>query len=156
VGVAVQTALGVAVLGLVAGKVPNDQGLVSAAGEKHVGAVVFTVSAGSLTSKLFSHGFGSYFSIDVAKLVTQPFCAQLLVSEFQTKAPSPLQSTRLRRELCDDSCWRRPRRRSSYNRNELAVKKATYVALQGALEDELLSHLDGPSWDSKIGGRMVS
>jgi len=35
----VERPLGVAVLGLIAGEVPDDEGLVSAAGEKHVGAV---------------------------------------------------------------------------------------------------------------------
>lgn len=34
-----ERSLGVAVLGLVAGEVPDDQGLVSAAGQEHVGAV---------------------------------------------------------------------------------------------------------------------
>lgn len=37
--VAVQRALGVAVLRLIAGQVPDDQGLVSATGQEHVGAV---------------------------------------------------------------------------------------------------------------------
>lgn len=39
VRVAVERSLGVAVLGLVAGEVPDDQGLVSAGGQEHVGAV---------------------------------------------------------------------------------------------------------------------
>jgi hypothetical protein len=39
VGVAVQRSLGVAVLRLVASEVPDDQGLVTAAGEEHVGAI---------------------------------------------------------------------------------------------------------------------
>ena len=38
VGVAVQTPLGVAVRGLVAGEVPDDERLVARAGEEHVGA----------------------------------------------------------------------------------------------------------------------
>jgi hypothetical protein len=38
VGVAVQTPLGVAVRGLVAGQVPDDERLVARAGQEHVGA----------------------------------------------------------------------------------------------------------------------
>lgn len=38
-GVTVERALGVTVLGLVAGEVPDDESLVSATGEEHVGAV---------------------------------------------------------------------------------------------------------------------
>ena len=37
-GVAVKRSLGVAVLRLVTGQVPDDEGLVSASGQKHVGA----------------------------------------------------------------------------------------------------------------------
>jgi hypothetical protein len=37
VGVTLERSLGVAVLGLVAGEVPDDQGLVSRGGEQHVG-----------------------------------------------------------------------------------------------------------------------
>jgi len=74
VGVTVERALGVTVLGLVAGEVPDDESLVSATGKEHVGAV-------SKCKLLFSTTqFGSiwsYFSIDVAKLVTQPFCKKL-------------------------------------------------------------------------------
>lgn len=39
-----ERSLGVAVLGLVAGEVPDDQGLVSATGQEHVGAVSLLVS----------------------------------------------------------------------------------------------------------------
>jgi len=39
VRVAVERSLGVTVLGLVAGEVPDDQGLVSATRQEHVGAV---------------------------------------------------------------------------------------------------------------------
>lgn len=35
-----EASLGVAVLGLVAGQVPDDEGLVARGGEKHVGAVI--------------------------------------------------------------------------------------------------------------------
>lgn len=38
VGVTVEAALGVAVAGLVAGQVPDDEGLVARSGEEHVGA----------------------------------------------------------------------------------------------------------------------
>lgn len=38
-GVAVERSLGVTVLGLITGKVPDDQGLVAGCGEEHVGAV---------------------------------------------------------------------------------------------------------------------
>lgn len=39
VGVTVQRSLGVTVLGLVAGEVPDDQGLVTRTGQEHVGAI---------------------------------------------------------------------------------------------------------------------
>lgn len=39
VRVTVQRALGVTVLGLIAGEVPDDQGLVAGSGQEHVGAV---------------------------------------------------------------------------------------------------------------------
>lgn len=45
VGVTVERSLGVTVLGLVAGEVPDDQGLVSGGREKHVGAIVMLVAA---------------------------------------------------------------------------------------------------------------
>lgn len=50
-GVALQGSLGVAVLRLVAGEVPDDQGLVSATGQEHVGAV-FPVSLTDGTSAI--------------------------------------------------------------------------------------------------------
>ena len=75
VGVAVERPLGVAVLGLIAGEVPDDQGLVSAAGEEHVGAI-YTVSGCSRRGNCAGNGQYSYFSMDVAKLVTQPFCKE--------------------------------------------------------------------------------
>lgn len=62
--------LRVAVLRLVAGQVPDDQGLVTAAGEEHVRAkrlvskIIFAVRRVRQRS---------YFSIEVARLVTQPF-----------------------------------------------------------------------------------
>jgi hypothetical protein len=40
-----ERSLGVSVLRLVTGKVPDDQGLVAAAGEKHVGAAAWLVEA---------------------------------------------------------------------------------------------------------------
>lgn len=63
-----ERALGVTVLGLITSEVPDDQCLVPAGRQEHVGAVS-TVSASS-RRRIDS----SYFSIDVAKLVTQPFC----------------------------------------------------------------------------------
>jgi hypothetical protein len=39
VGVTVQRSLGITVLGLIAGEVPDDQGLVTGSGQEHVGAV---------------------------------------------------------------------------------------------------------------------
>jgi hypothetical protein len=61
----------------------------------------------------------SYFSIDVAKLVTQPFCDAMLATAFDP-----------------DMRW------LGFGREvELAENGSTYVALQGALEDELLSHI---------------
>jgi len=86
-GVAVQTPLGVAVRSLVAGEVPDDQGLVSGAGQEHVGAVGLSVTAhcgrrasGLLVpcklSSLQTHAtpaiLGTYFSSEVAREVTQP------------------------------------------------------------------------------------
>lgn len=38
-GVAVERPLGVTVLGLIAGEVPDDQGLVAGAGQEHVGVL---------------------------------------------------------------------------------------------------------------------
>ncbi len=72
-GVTVERSLGVAVLGLVPGEVPDDQSLVARGGEEHVGAVFFV-------SRLLNRQEGakssSYFSMEVAKLVTQPFCSR--------------------------------------------------------------------------------
>lgn len=39
VGVTVEAALGVAVAGLIAGQVPDDEGLVARSGKEHVGAL---------------------------------------------------------------------------------------------------------------------
>jgi hypothetical protein len=70
VRVTVEGSLGVAVLRLVACEIPDDQGLVSAARQKHVGAVPCQFKG----SIVFVRGESpAYFSIEVAKLVTQPF-----------------------------------------------------------------------------------
>lgn len=54
VRVAVQRALGVTVLGLIAGEVPDDQGLVTRGGQEHVRA-----AAGILLAlQIFAHGCG--------------------------------------------------------------------------------------------------
>ena len=70
-GVALERSLGVTVLGLVAGEVPDDQGLVSGSRQEHVGAggllVVWPRGIAVLQSL-------TYFSMEVARLVTQPFC----------------------------------------------------------------------------------
>ena len=75
VGVTLQRALGVSVLGLVAGEVPDDEGLVAAGGEEHVGAGSSTwLETDDVGEK--GHRFGvvrTYFSMEVARLVTQPF-----------------------------------------------------------------------------------
>lgn len=105
-----ERSLGVSVLGLVAGEVPDDQGLVSAGGQEHVGAggrLVSRVQAGRQTDSGLQGG--TYFSIEVAKLVTQPFCIAMLAARF------PLS----------------------------VVSRGTYVALEGALEDQLFSHCSG-------------
>lgn len=79
VGVAVEGLLGVTVLRLVTGQVPDDQSLVTGAGQEHVGAIASWVSkSGRLRRFCFS--CGSYFSMEVAKLVTQPFCKGIQVS----------------------------------------------------------------------------
>lgn len=79
VGVAVQGLLGVTVLRLVTGQVPDDQGLVTGAGQEHVGAIARCVSkSGRL--RWVRYSCGSYFSMEVAKLVTQPLCKDIQVS----------------------------------------------------------------------------
>ena len=84
VRVTVERALGVSVLGLVAGQVPDDEGLVARSRQEHVGAARKVQSqqfSPLSTRRSSSQGFSSvrvlvvktYFSIEVAKLVTQPF-----------------------------------------------------------------------------------
>jgi hypothetical protein len=67
VGVTVKRAFWVAVRGLVSGEVPDDQGLVAGSGEQHVGAVKCQSFDLQVPSAL-----QTYFSMDVAKEVTQP------------------------------------------------------------------------------------
>jgi hypothetical protein len=66
VGVAVEGSLGVSVARLVAGEVPDDKRLVTAAREEHVGAIVPSVPLYPTCP------FETHFSNDVAKLVTHP------------------------------------------------------------------------------------
>lgn len=69
VGVAVEAPLGVAVRGLVAGQVPDDQGLVARSREKHVRAGRMSVSP---SEKLYVDFADAHFSREVAREVTQP------------------------------------------------------------------------------------
>lgn len=79
VGVAVERALGVTVLGLVAGEVPDDESLVARSGKKHVGAVYMLVRCRFRYSSIYLV-VETYFSMEVARLVTQPFCTKLATS----------------------------------------------------------------------------
>ena len=65
--VTVERALSVSVRGVVAGQVPDDQALVAGSREKHVWAFCALASIFDIP-----HTAISYFSIEVAKLVTQP------------------------------------------------------------------------------------
>lgn len=76
VGVSVERALGVTVLGLVAGEVPDDESLVARSGKKHVGAVHMLVRGRFRCSNL-RFSVETYFSMEVARLVTQPFCNEV-------------------------------------------------------------------------------
>lgn len=67
-GVAVEGALWVSVRALIAGQVPDDQSLISATRQEHVWAIQKV----SIHSKKLRCQFCAYFSIEVAKLVTQP------------------------------------------------------------------------------------
>lgn len=72
-GVALQAALGVTVSLLIAGEVPDDQGLVARTRQQHVGAKcrrqVSTVFEAKIRG---SRSQVSYFSREVAREVTQP------------------------------------------------------------------------------------
>ncbi len=97
--------LGVAVLGLIAGQVPDDEGLVAGAGEEHVRAAIIAVSTTSRRGNW--EVFVAYFSIDVAKLVTQPFCRKnhqfLLVFNFGPAAAFGIVILIRRRAGCNQS-----------------------------------------------------
>jgi hypothetical protein len=67
--VAVEAPLGVTVRGLVAGQVPDDEGLVARSGEKHVRAGRMSVSRPEM---LYVDMVNAHFSRDVARDVTQP------------------------------------------------------------------------------------
>lgn len=66
-----ERSLGVTVLGLIASEVPDDQGLVSGSRQEHVGAEERLAGRVRITAYLQSL---TYFSMEVARLVTQPFC----------------------------------------------------------------------------------
>lgn len=68
-GVAVKGALWVSVRALIAGQVPDDQSLISATRQEHVWAIQ---KGQHRFSKKLRCQFCAYFSIEVAKLVTQP------------------------------------------------------------------------------------
>lgn len=74
VGVAVEAPLGVTVRGLVAGQVPDDQGLVAGTGQEHVRAGVVGQYMPSLCCRIArAPGFrNTHFSREVAREVTQP------------------------------------------------------------------------------------
>jgi hypothetical protein len=72
----------------------------------------------------------------VAKLVTQPFC--------KASSSAPARESQLHRRSKLGN-----RLVSQRELLELTATGTTYVALQGALQDQLLSHLCGPSWDSR-------
>lgn len=77
VRVAAQRLLGVAVLGLIAGEVPDDQGLVTGTRQQHVGAIIASCKYKESIYRGYAFGSrGPYFSMEVARLVTQPFCLQ--------------------------------------------------------------------------------
>lgn len=116
VGVAVERSLGVAVLGLVAGEVPDDQRSVSAGRQEHVGAGG-RWSAGELGE---NSGFGrAWRHRDI-----------LLHRGSQAGDPAILH-----RELAASS-----RRERHHQVRPVVGRQATYVALEGALEDQLFSH----------------
>lgn len=74
-GVAVEAPLGVSVRGLVAGQVPDDEGLVARAREKHVRAVLCQYAAAQCPARTVCAGLDishTHFSREVAREVTQP------------------------------------------------------------------------------------
>ena len=74
-GVAVEAPLGVTVRGLVAGQVPDDEGLVARRREKHVRAVRQSVFHAPCPARTECAGFDisyTHFSREVAREVTQP------------------------------------------------------------------------------------
>lgn len=71
-GVAVEGALWVSVLALVAGQVPDDQSLISATGQEHVRAIQKSASISKTGGRAWRVLRAAYFSIEVAKLVTHP------------------------------------------------------------------------------------
>ena len=59
----------VAVVLIVAGEVPDDEGLVSTSREEHIWALSYVSAFSHLCPQIIT-----YFSSDVAKLVTHPLC----------------------------------------------------------------------------------
>lgn len=72
-GVALKASLGVTVGLVVASQVPDDQGLVATGGKEHVGAIDDAIAISKTLFQIFEISpVISYFSREVAKLVTQP------------------------------------------------------------------------------------
>lgn len=76
-GVALKASLGVTVGLVVASQVPDDQGLVATGGKEHVGAIDDAIAISKTLFQNFEISprvlvIISYFSREVAKLVTQP------------------------------------------------------------------------------------
>ena len=67
VRVTMETALGISIILFVAGQIPYDEGFVTASREQHIRAEVFVNPSFPLSYKLYT-----YFSSEVARLVTQP------------------------------------------------------------------------------------
>ena len=118
-GVTVERSLGITVLALVTGQVPDDESLVARRRQKHVRAVEAVVSRSILYLLTQSSRGEAYFSMEVAKLVTQPFCIAMLALVLPY--------------LC---C-------SSSNTIIMAGMVKTYMALEGTFKDQLFSHSVG-------------
>lgn len=84
------------------------------------------------------------FSMEVAKLVTQPFCRTTLVSH---QCPQLTVSNLL---VGGRGC----RRSIALRREPRILRGCTYVALEGALENQLLSHVE-ISFPGVVRGSMV-
>lgn len=144
---ALEGPLGVSVLGLVPGEVPDDQAVVTATRKEHVGAKTRTrcqqimsqrspssSSPASVLNEPSSDGsrfaiVRTYFSIEVASEVTQPFCSKSVSAcSVDHRDPPPQR----RSYMSGDAIGKKHHRRDQWE---------TYVAHKGALENELLSHV---------------